>query len=947
MVERMPVEFSRLEDIFAEAVRHPDGAPREAFLEQACGGDAELRREVDALLASDHAAGSFLELPDDVAAGGEAGGQYVALSEKPGTRIGRFELLEKIGEGGFGVVFKARQVEPVRRLVALKVIRLGMDTPQVVARFEAERQALALMDHPHVARVFDGGATDAGRPYFVMELVDGAPITQYCDEHRLTLRQRLELFGQVCEAVQHAHQKGLIHRDIKPTNLLVATHDDRPAAKVIDFGVAKAIGMQLTDKTLATDFRQLVGTPASMSPEQAAGGQDVDVRSDVYSLGVVLYELLVGIPPFVPRELRRKSLVEVQRILCEVEPPAPSARLRAMNAELPLAAAARGTAPEQLVAAVRGDLDWIVMRCLEKDRARRYESPSALARDVERYLHEEPVHASPPSPLYRARKFARRRRTEIAAAVTILLALISAAAAVGWSARDRGVRQAAFEEGVVSALDEVEIWYEREDWSEALAGVKHAERLVAAGGHPPELAARVRRWRADLETVERLDDLVLLNADGSQWDSSAAINAAYEREFEMLGIPIDALEVEEAAKRIRASRVAAQLTQALDHWAQFRLNVSYDERQKSWVRPIPWCRRPLAVARAADPDEYHGRVRQAIETWDLATLAALMKAPAARDLPVSVLRLAAREMYFNEDQQYRDEAREALMRAQAAHPNDFWLNVTIATHLAATATTGDGAGRATLDQAIPFATAAMALRAKNGQVRVLLTNLLMRTGEVGEGVLAEAEAICREGVAHRPKSASAHVCLGDILYFEEKFDGAAQSFRQAIALAPTSQSLHLKLGLTLRRQGEIAEAREAWRRASSLAGNDAWSLNQLAWILATASPEQRDAPTAVEFAKRAVELEPERGEFWNTLGVAHYRAGLWQAGAEALQKSMELRAGGDAADWLFLAMAHWQLDNAEEADRWYDKAVKSMDGREPATDELRRFRREAAALLGR
>jgi eukaryotic-like serine/threonine-protein kinase len=941
----MQVQLARVEAIFAEALDRRDAAARLAYLDEACSGDTELRARVAALLTAHEDAGSFLMLP----VGSGSTNPFVELSEKPGTIIGRFKLLEQIGEGGFGVVFMAQQEEPVRRLVALKIIKLGMDTRQVVARFEAERQALAVMDHPNVARVLDGGTTDAGRPYFVMELVKGAPITEYCDKNNFNIPQRLELFSQVCQAVQHAHQKGLIHRDIKPTNVLVMTEDERPVAKVIDFGVAKAMQVRLTEKTLFTDFRQLVGTPAYMSPEQAAGGLDIDTRSDVYSLGVLLYELLTGSPPLNPKELRAEAFAEIQRMICEVELPPPSSRLSALADTLPSVAAQRSIEPRKLTTAVRGELDWIVMRCLEKDRKRRYETPSALARDIERYLHDEPVHACSPSAVYRIRKFIRRNRIAIAAAGMVLLLIVSAGGGIGWALRDRSLRQAALEQGVVAALGEVEAWYEREDWTEAMANVKQAERLVSAGEHSPALAARVNQWRAELEIIGRLDEIVLSNADGSQWDASFAINTKYEREFRLLGIDIDALTLEEAANRIRACRIREQLTQALDHWAQFRLNVSYDEKTRKWVKPVEWCRRPLAVARAADPNEFNGRVRLAIEKWELKQLVSLAELPAARNLPVSTLRLAARELYYDQDPQYRDKAREILKRAQAAHPNDFWINFTIANHLAMINGTrvDDQSGPNSTDEAIRYVTAAMALRPHNARVRILLGQLLLRSGRLEQGTLDEAEEICRKAVEVQADQVSNHNNLGDVLYLQKKFDQAADCYRKAIVLAPDSKYLYPKLGFSLQGQGKIEEARLVWRKASEVAENDASSLNQLAWILATTPhPQYRDPRSAVELAEKAAELAPWDGAIWNTLGVANFRAGDWQRAVEALNKSIELRACGDASDWILLAMAHWQLNHSDQARKWYDKSIEWMDKNAPNTDELHRIRPEGPERLG-
>jgi len=349
-----------------------------------------------------------------------------SVQEKPGDTIGRYKLLQQIGEGGFGVVFMARQEEPVVRRVALKIVKLGMDSRQVVARFDAERQALALMDHPHIARILDAGATDTGRPYFVMELVKGIPITEYCDQHHLSPRDRLELFVPVCRAVQHAHQKGIIHRDLKPSNILVTLHDGVPVPKIIDFGIAKATQQDLTDQTVFTLFGQFIGTPAYMSPEQAEmSGLDIDTRSDIYSMGVLLYELLTGKTPFDSKALLAAGLEEMRRMIREEEPAKPSTRLSTLQApDLTTAARHRRLEPPKLVRLVRGDLDWIVMKSLEKDRTRRYETASAFADDVEHFLRHEPVNARAPGAAYLLWKLVRRHRTAFAASAAVALSLL-------------------------------------------------------------------------------------------------------------------------------------------------------------------------------------------------------------------------------------------------------------------------------------------------------------------------------------------------------------------------------------------------------------------------------------------------------------------------------------------------------------------------------------------
>ncbi len=399
--------------------------------------DGEQRTRRDA--AADPADESTAGLPtSDATIGMTSGGDPATgapIREVPGARIGPYKLLQLIGEGGFGSVFLAEQTEPIRRRVALKIIKLGMDTRRVVARFEQERQALALMDHPNIARVLDAGATDTGRPYFVMELVKGEPISSYCDRNNLDIDTRLELFTEVCLAVQHAHTKGIIHRDLKPSNILVGMQDGRAVAKVIDFGIAKATDSQLTDKTVFTEQFHLIGTPSYMSPEQAEGSLDIDTRTDVYALGVVLYELLTGSTPFDVQTLRSAAFSEIQRIIREVEPPRPSTRLSQSADTLATVASHRRTEPRKLSAMVRGELDWIVMKALDKDRTRRYESAGGLAQDVRRYLTSEAVVAAPPGATYRMRKFVRRNRGAVLASAAVAAALMVGVAGFAWQAR--------------------------------------------------------------------------------------------------------------------------------------------------------------------------------------------------------------------------------------------------------------------------------------------------------------------------------------------------------------------------------------------------------------------------------------------------------------------------------------------------------------------------------
>jgi serine/threonine protein kinase/WD40 repeat protein len=436
-------------DLFLKALELRSADQRQKYLEEACTGDEALRAEVESLLEASAQAAGFLESP----AAGLAATIDEPITERPGRAIGHYKLLEQIGEGGFGVVFMAEQQEPIRRKVALKVLKPGMDTRQVIARFEAERQALALMDHPNIAKVLDAGQTGSGRPYFVMDLVKGLPITEFCDQAQLTPRERLELFLRVCQAVQHAHQKGIIHRDIKPSNVLVTLHDGTPEPKIIDFGIAKALGQQLTDKTLFTSIAQMIGTPLYMSPEQAAlGTVDVDTRSDIYSLGVLLYELLTGTTPFDKERFKEVGYDELYRIIREEEPPKPSTRISTMVGcaqrtgtpppandaaspsgvlhtpyDVETIATQRKSDPKRLSQLFRGELDWIVMKCLEKDRNRRYETASAFAADVQHYLHDEPVQACPPSLGYRLRKFGHKHGKLLATGAAFAVLLITLA----------------------------------------------------------------------------------------------------------------------------------------------------------------------------------------------------------------------------------------------------------------------------------------------------------------------------------------------------------------------------------------------------------------------------------------------------------------------------------------------------------------------------------------
>jgi serine/threonine protein kinase/Flp pilus assembly protein TadD len=520
----MTVDFARLQQVFHNAVEQHSPDEWDAYLDQACAGDQDLRRQA-AMLLKAHAEGRSLL----GAAPEKDRTQAYEATECPGMAIGPYKLLEQIGEGGFGVVFLAEQQEPIRRKVALKVIKPGMDTRQVIARFEAERQALALMDHANIARVLDAGTTEpaaqaradaeplacaagsGGRPYFVMELVRGPAMTDYCDQNNLPIRERLELFIDVCQAVQHAHQKGIIHRDIKPSNVLVTLHDGKPVLKVIDFGIAKALRQQLTDKTLFTNFAQMIGTPLYMSPEQAEwSGLDVDTRSDIYSLGVLLYELLTGTTPFDKERLKQASFDEIRRIIREEEPPKPSTRMSTIGQAATTASEKRQSDPRKLSRLFRGELDWIVMQALEKDRNRRYETASAFVVDVQRYLKVEAVQACPPSAWYRFRKFARRNRgvltTAAVISATLVLAVVALAistAMIWWDKEEKEAARAAAANNQKKAEHEAD--EARKAQLKADANLEWALKITGDHGN---LAGTVRDAGRPAQAVQAWRDVV-------------------------------------------------------------------------------------------------------------------------------------------------------------------------------------------------------------------------------------------------------------------------------------------------------------------------------------------------------------------------------------------------------------------------------------------------------
>jgi tetratricopeptide (TPR) repeat protein len=1179
--------------IFKAAVKlAPD--QRAAYLDQACGPDRELRGEVESLLRAHDASSGFLQ---DLSARQLATVDHEPIIERPGIVIGPYKLLEQIGEGGFGVVFMAEQTQPIRRKVALKVLRPGMDTRQVVARFEAERQALALMDHPNIARVLDGGQTTSGRPYFVMDLVKGLPITDYCDQAQLRANERLELVVHLCQAVQHAHQKGIIHRDLKPSNVLVTLQDGTPLVKVIDFGIAKALGQSLTDKTLFTGFAQMMGTPLYMSPEQAAlSNVDVDTRSDVYSLGVMLYELLTGSTPFDRERLQEAGYDEMRRIIREEEPPRPSTRISTLGQAAITVSARRKSDPKRLSQICRGELDWIVMKALEKDRNSRYESASAFATDVQRYLSGEVVQACPPSAWYRFRKLARRHKAGLAFAGMILAFLLVLGGGIGWVVGDRSAREEVREREAKEALDRAAELLEEGQWRDATAWAQRAKVVLGGGQARPALHQRLEEIQADLKMAERLAEIRIQrsNVRDEAFDS-LSVDVEMARAFREYGIDVETLGMQEAARAVRSRLIWLELVLALDEWADVRGDLKPSEQ--SW-------KDLLAIARAADPDELRNQLRRALETRpaDGKALAGLAASDRLASVPAPTLNLLGRRLLWSGK---GDEAVRVLRLAQWRFPNDFWINHNLGYYLM---------HGPHWQEALPFLLAARALRPESPGVCVNLSVALGKMGDHAWGL-----AVCQEAVRLKPDYVAAWDNLGNAHGSLGQHDEAIAAFSRAIELKPnyakawygrgkahahlaqlkkalddyskaielksqlaeawddrgavhgrlgqlnealTDHSRAIKLkrdhspawynrgvvharlgqqekaltdyseairlkpdfaeawvnrGVTHAKLGRLEEGRddsskaielkpdiaEAWlhraicnaglrqfdnaladySKASELKpdfaeawynrGNlyfelnqvaraiddytraikckpdereawhhrgvcyltrgenakalfdfsraiqlnpdyldawlqrgfayykldqlkkavadyskaielkkdyaDAWegrgfaysrlgqmqnalndfqqyrkltqdsprALNRLAWVFAT-SPDVRlrDSTQAVELAKKAVALLPKNGSYWNTLGVAHYRADDYKAAVTALEKSVQLRDGGTSTDWFFLAMSRWRLDKKDEAQLAYNRAVRWMKQHAPDDEEQLRFRAEAAELLG-
>jgi tetratricopeptide (TPR) repeat protein/serine/threonine protein kinase len=867
-------------ELFMAALQIEDTAGRSAYLDRACGGELALRRRVEALLAAFEQAGSFLQQPaggpgatSDASHPGPASGNDPA--EGPGTVIGPYQLIEQIGEGGMGTVYRAQQTAPVRRLVALKVIKPGMDTRQVVARFEAERQALALMDHPNIAKVLDGGTTDTARPYFVMELVKGVPITRYCDEHRLTPRQRLELFVPVCQAVQHAHQKGIIHRDLKPSNVLVALYDDRPVPKVIDFGVAKAAGQPLTEQTLHTGFGAVVGTLEYMSPEQTGFDQlDVDMRSDIYSLGVMLYELLTGGPPFSRTELAQAGALEFLRLIREQEPTRPSTKLSTAEG-LPTLAASRGTEPRRLAALVRGELDWIVMKALEKDRNRRYETAGAFAADVQHYLADEPVQACPPSAWYRFRKFARRNKASLAAAASGLAVILALAGSAIWFGQQKALRQARTERTVTAALSQAQTLVDEGDkqidnpkrWQEtarlAQAALQRGEDLLAEGLGTDELAARVRQVRSAVDRavaesglLVELDRIRLEEATvkSGKFDEARAA-PLYAALFANYGL--DLAEPQAAAAQINGSRLRDALLAALEEWSEITPDAGEQNRLEE-------------ILQAADPpDTFRARWLAAVRRRDGPELVKLAKDAPLQRLPTTAVCKLARDLRHVKEW----AASERVLRtAQEVNPGDFWLNHDLGFTLMRQ-------GRTRAEEAVGYLRVALALRSDSPGVHLNLGHALQDKGDL-DGAVRKYQA----ALEIDPHCSMAHSNLGRVLHEKGDLNGALREYRAAVEADPKYAMAHNNLGAALQEKGDLEGAIQEYHAALKINPKFAPAHYNLANILR----DSKDLEGAIQEYRAAVKADPDFVPAHINLGIALFDTKDFEAAIQEYRAALAI-----------------------------------------------------------
>jgi len=1036
-VTEQPNRSQRAKTIFMEALNYDSLELRNEYLNRACAEAPELREEFDELLTSLKEAGSLLESRPasksfDETLIPEASGPSSATS-RPGDVIGSYKLLEEIGEGGMGTVWVAQQSRPINRKVAIKLIKAGMDSQQVLARFEAERQALAMMDHPNIARVLDGGMTEQGRPYFAMEYVKGVPLTEYCDQAKLSLKERLELFLPICNAVQHAHQKGIIHRDLKPSNILICLYDGAPVPKVIDFGLAKAMHHSLTEQSLHTAHGMMVGTPLYMSPEQAESNNlDIDTRTDIYSLGVILYELLTGSTPLEKAEIKQAVFNEVLRLIKEVEPPRPSTRLSGSET-LPSVAAQRSIEPAQLTRSITGDLDWVVMKALEKDRRRRYETANGLAEDIRRHLADEPVSASPPSTHYRMQKFFKRNRAGVIAASAVALALLLGVAGTTTGLMQANVQRRLAErratEAEAARAAEVEQRRRAEQAGrQAFAALESftSDLMIRLLGSRSELTDTEKRvlenalsqWEVFAESKGTSSEARWIRAEGAANVATIQYRLGMAPKAEINDRKAVTIREELAAEFPNNERYQRGLATAHQNLgATLRSSGKREEagqhfRRAAEIREILVAKFPdepeylerlartcISVANSARDfgrfDESESQYKKALSIRETLLILDPDSETYQEGLARSHWGLAYiydRQLLYAEAEGHYREAIRIYESLQAAAPKSLpyrqnlgSLHRELGVTLFDSGNHQDGAEElalalSVLESIVVDFPSIPDYRLDVARVRVSYASVLRRQERFEDSATQCARAIdtLEQLVTNHPTVLPYQLtlgrsfnCSGELSCDQGKFEESLVWYGKAIqtlksayvqdrgytlvraALCTAHESRANSLDQLNRHSEGLPDRDEAFQlRQEMLARHpdDVDTLNAVAWRSVTVPDKDGRYPQAeqaVQWARRANELSPDNGALQNTLGVALYRAEQWREAIDSLQQST--KRGFDVPhNWLFIAMAHWQLDEKGKAKEWYEKSLSwqtANGARAIADGELRGFFTEAAMLM--